>query len=312
MLRRMRRLLVALVLLFSVAAFGQSDNPLLDRAMQGDAAAQLKLAKAYQYGDGQRKDMHEALRWYLSAAAKGSAESAYILGTLNYNGDVLGDNVDQSTISAWAWFRAAAEEGDPQAVEALQRTEAELSAVKLMQAHEFAAAMFLRGEKVPANAEAAAKELDWLVQHESRQGTLLLGLLYLDGKGIPKDLDKARTLCEKAESLRTPGANWCLSRIFDENNDPKAAFDALKRDAEMGYPQAMLAIVDRYHDGAGTKADAVQSLAWAIRAADNGVPQAAEKREAIAAELSDRQKKEAQKRSEKLLPGDIRLRTPKK
>lgn len=41
------------------------------RAQQGDAEAQLKLARMYYHGEGVRQDYNEAARWYRKAADQG-------------------------------------------------------------------------------------------------------------------------------------------------------------------------------------------------------------------------------------------------
>ncbi len=298
---RFRSLLLSVfAIVIPSLTLAQSLDPDLDSAMKGDPAAQIRLAKAYQFGEGRPKDMRESVRWFQAAAAKGNAEAAYTLGTLAYNGNALGDNVAQSDISAWVWFKVAEEEGYPDAREAAQRSEADLPQFKLVDAHERLAVVFINGKVAPANQAAATRELEWLQAHESRQGTLLLAHIYLAGRGVPKDLDKAQALCEKVSKQGLSGGYYCLSLIYDEKGDAKSAFEALKKDAMLAYPQATLALIDRYHNGVGTAPDPVMALSWAIVAEQGRLVKGAEMRQKIASELTEKQQKEAAKRAEKL------------
>jgi uncharacterized protein len=292
--------LLTFALVVSTFALGHTDNRDLDAAIKGDSAAQLRLAKAYQFGEGQPRDIREALRWFQAAAAQGNSEAAYTMGVLAYNGKTLGDDVEQSDISAWVWFRVAQEEGYPDAAEAVLHSEDELSKIKLVGAHERLAALFINGKVAPANPSAAARELQWLEDNESSQGMLLLGRFYLEGSGVPKDIDKAQSLCEKAARQDLAGAQYCLSLVYDEKGDRKSAFEALKKDAAFGFPQATLALVGRYHEGVGTTADPVMALAWAITAERGRLIKGAELRQKISAELTVKQQKEAAKKAELL------------
>ena len=55
-----------------------------DRAEQGDADAQNKLAGAFLYGHGVRRDEAEAVRWWRKAADQGYAEARFSLGSAYY------------------------------------------------------------------------------------------------------------------------------------------------------------------------------------------------------------------------------------
>jgi TPR repeat protein len=298
---------VIILFAFCTLAVAQSNNPDLDGATQGDPAAQLRLAKAYHTGTGRPHDMREAIRWYYAAASKGSGEAAYNLGILAYNGDVLGDNIRQSDVQAWVWFDAAAVAGYPEAAEARDRIGADLIDAKLRQAHETAATLFLNGGRFPANPASAIKELEWINEHSASGGaTIFLANLYIDGQKIPKDLEKAKVLCEKAEKAHYVGANYCLGLIQSENGNATGGFNLIRKDAELAYPNAMLDLAKRYRDGNGTKSDPTAAYTWVLRCDAIRVQGCEELKQELASKLSDNEQKKAEKEAAKMkLPSGL-------
>ena len=89
------------------AGAGQLPAGLLERAEQGDAAAQNELGSRYYAGRGVERDDEAAARWIRLAAAQGYAPAQYNLGLLHFrNRGVAGDDAE-----AARWYRAAAEQG---------------------------------------------------------------------------------------------------------------------------------------------------------------------------------------------------------
>jgi hypothetical protein len=84
-------------------------EPYLQKAKQGDAAAQLKLAEKYASGDGLLyRDTEQALLWYRKAADQGNAKAQVDLGGLYY----IAEGVRFDRMEAARWFRKAAERGN--------------------------------------------------------------------------------------------------------------------------------------------------------------------------------------------------------
>ena len=79
------------VALFAPAApaFAQRDaaKATIERAQQGDAAAQFRLGEMYDLGQGVRQDYAEAVRWYRRAAEQGNARAQFALAEMIKNGD---------------------------------------------------------------------------------------------------------------------------------------------------------------------------------------------------------------------------------
>lgn len=78
------------------------DEALLDAAEQGDAAAQMKVALAYD----EAGDPAEAARWYALAAEQGVSEAQNNLGVMYKDGQ----GVNQDYAEAARWFMKAAEQ----------------------------------------------------------------------------------------------------------------------------------------------------------------------------------------------------------
>ena len=134
------------------------------RAVAGDASAQLELGLHYVTGTGIPPDEQAALRWIGKAAAQGSAAAQFELGsyyTLEPHQDYgraasllqqsalqgfspaqsslavlywAGKGVPQDRIEAYAWLGLAAEQGERDALEGQPSLQAELSDVELQQA----------------------------------------------------------------------------------------------------------------------------------------------------------------------------------
>jgi uncharacterized protein len=96
-----------------------SDNPTLSEkdietikslGEQGNAKAQHNLGAMYLNGQGVKKDVEKALRWFTKAAEQGLVVAQHNLGTLFLQG---ADPLPPDHIEAAHWFTKAAMQGDP-------------------------------------------------------------------------------------------------------------------------------------------------------------------------------------------------------
>ncbi|MGE4074885.1 MAG: tetratricopeptide repeat protein [Reyranella sp.] len=109
---------------------------------------------------------------------------------------------------------------------------------------------------------------------------LNLGILFLRGQGVARDLVQARAWLEKAAAGGDPLALYALGRAMDEGSDqvpadPVRAADLFRRAAEKGHMLAALRYGLALSEGTGLKRDPVTAQRWLILAQDNGVPEAA-------------------------------------
>ncbi|HEY6983578.1 tetratricopeptide repeat protein [Reyranella sp.] len=109
---------------------------------------------------------------------------------------------------------------------------------------------------------------------------LNLGILYLRGQGVPRDLVRARGWLEKAATSNDPYALYALARALERGEraaqpDPVRAADLYRRAAEKGHPLAALRYGLALADGEGVKQDAAGAQRWLLAAQKDGVPEAA-------------------------------------
>lgn len=103
--------LPALWLSLAQPSLGQSEPPgiraLSERALTGDAGAQLALGFAYDRGRGVGRNLAEAAKWYRLAAAQGLAQAQHNLGVMYAAGDGLALDAAQAV----GWYLLAARQG---------------------------------------------------------------------------------------------------------------------------------------------------------------------------------------------------------
>jgi TPR repeat protein len=145
-------------------------------AEQGDADAQQKLGDMYRSGKGLPRDNKEAIKWHTRAAEQGNAWSQFQLGAMYENGEGVPKNIKESI----RWHKKAAENN---------RWE---SAFILGMKYEFGDDGLLRNYKEAVKWYGIAASLD------DAESQLSLGVFYAYGKGVPKDLSKAKYWIKKA------------------------------------------------------------------------------------------------------------------
>lgn len=105
-----------------------------------------------------------------------------------------------------------------------------------------------------------------------------LGVLYLQGRGVPKDLGAARVWFERAAAQKLPGAMHNLGilylRGYGVSKDPALGARWLTQAAESGDREAQFFIGLLYYKGEGVAPDLAQARAWFTRAADQHLPAA--------------------------------------
>jgi TPR repeat protein len=175
-----------------------------ERAMAGGSIpAKVNLAVAYMYGLGVRKDPEFAVQLFRQAAEKGDGAAACFLGDAYY----FGVGVPKDIATAKHWFEAGAKKHDAQAEFSLAFLLLRQSdhneddrAIKLLRdsakagyvaaKHELALLLIRRSDPSSVPEEALEQ-----LQDASSQGfwksSVLLGVLYRDGRGLTKDPETA-------------------------------------------------------------------------------------------------------------------------
>lgn len=211
-------------------------------AEQGLPYAQYELAMLLRLGLGTPKDEKQATIWFREArkqfekaAAEGDAEAKYFLGLMYADGT----GVRQDHDKAGNWFRKAGEQGHLEAQK------------KLFLMHAFIPGFQLSPDEltklereIEEGERKAAKELRRLAALGSPIAQTQLGSNYLFGQGVPKDPGKGIALIQEAAEKNYSKALFLMSELY---------FGTFGDNEALGVPK-----------------DKVQSLKWAILAAEQG------------------------------------------
>jgi TPR repeat protein len=132
----------------------------------------------------------------------------------------------------------------------------------------------------PRNETLAAELFEKAATAGHQRAMINIGILYLRGQGVPRDLVQARAWLEKAAAKDDPYALYALGRAMERSDgpvlgDPVRAADLYRRAAEKGHPFAALRYGLALLDGAGVKKDPTAAQHWLIQAQRAGVPEAA-------------------------------------
>jgi TPR repeat protein len=105
-----------------------------------------------------------------------------------------------------------------------------------------------------------------------------LGLIYSDGKGVPKDYATAVEWLRKAANLDFAIAQHKLGRAYayglGVQRDPTEAMRWFLKAAAQGYAPAQCKIGEMYHFGKGVQKDDAQAMEWFRKAAAQGYERA--------------------------------------
>jgi len=105
-----------------------SINKLQTLAQQGQIDAQVKLAIAYEHGEGITKNPQKAVHWYCQAAVKGSSSAQVNLAWMLLNAR----GIQQDDALAVRWFKSAAKSGDKYAQQMLSRLDTHLQSKRIL------------------------------------------------------------------------------------------------------------------------------------------------------------------------------------
>ena len=188
----------------------------LDRATQGDAAAQTLLGELLSRGLGVKQDLAAAADWYRLAADNGDAEAQYALGRLYLEGQVL----EQDYAKAADYFEMAAEPGPrgrvarvrlpASAGQRVARSNALLAAAYLrraarlgdMDAQYALAGLYVEGVGVVADEALAARWFGEAARNGHVGAQVEYAIMLFNGRGVPKDEAVAARWFERGRHFR--------------------------------------------------------------------------------------------------------------
>jgi hypothetical protein len=195
-------------------------------AEKGDAMAQYLLGGAYYFGDEISVDNDKAFEWLEKSAEQNNSEAQYYLGIMNKNGDGILPNMVQS----FFWFKKSAEQGNAYAQYELatiydagigtfkDRRNAIYWYEKSVEQGNKEAEEYLKfminfvGEEQLPNDQKSIENCKLLAKKGNDMAQFYLGLLYLNGNGVEKDIKKTKYWI--SESLSR--GNSKAQEIWDE------------------------------------------------------------------------------------------------
>jgi len=264
-------------------------------AEQGDALSQANLGLSYEVGKGGlERDPSQAVVWYRKAADQGHAGAQGRLGAMYAEGQ---GGLPKDDTQAVIWLKKAAEQGDApsqanlglfyeqgrggnpkddaQAVNWYRKasdqgyTFAELSLAK----------HYATGRGTGKDQSLALKYFKSTASRGNAEAQNDLAFLLESGQGVTQDCKAALDLYGKSAAQGWGPAIFNLGSLYlwgvcGAANDPQAAFQHYKAEAEKGHSLAELMLAYLYDAGVGTERDEAQASAWYGKAAERGIPSA--------------------------------------
>jgi len=229
-------------------------------AEQGNSEAQDALGTKYLLGQGLEKNKEESVNWFGRSARAGNANAMYHLGVAYYNGDGVPINDSLS----YAWFRLAKEAGSPTAVGAVQKAESELKPGTITDGLEKIPEMYEKGGSLQENQTEAARWWSMAAAKGDHDAQVALAFKQMNGRGIPQDLVQARHLCTEAAKDDNARAEYCMGYLCQHglgvNQDAKKARNWYALAAGKGETQAIKALALMEAVGEGGKIDRVNAF----------------------------------------------------
>ena len=219
-------------------------------------------------------DFPKLLKENKPLAEQGDVDAGIIVGNLYYHG--LG--VPQDYGEAAQWYRKAAEGN-------------------------FGKSQWAKFEE-PLRTKAEGKYL-----RSKAEAQKLLGAMYQDGLGVPKDYAEAVKWYRKAAEQGDAPAQFELAELYKGVPGVRQDFAEVVRwyreAAEQGYRYAQLGLGARYEDGESVPQDFVKAHMWYNLAAERGLAFAAQVRDMLAARMTPSQIAEAQRLAREWKPSSI-------
>lgn len=103
-----------------------------------------------------------------------------------------------------------------------------------------------------------------------------LGVCYLNGFGVEKDVQKAIYWCEKSAKQEYAAAQYCLGTIYLEQQNYQEAMSWLTKASNQHYADAEYQMAVVYSNGLGVAKDSEKTYYWLTKAAMHGCKDARE------------------------------------
>jgi uncharacterized protein len=272
----------------------QSDNQAVKwyraAAEQGNATAQNDVGLMFRLGRGVEQDKMEAVKWYRKAAKQESPNALFNMGTAYYNGDGVG--IDD--VWAYAWFLLAQSFGNQPATDAVKRMKEGAAGRSQSAAFERIGDMYQKGDDLP---QSSSKAVDWYrkaAEDGEGRAQMKLASLLLQGQNATSNYGEVHRLCEKAASLKfSPGA-YCMGQLYEQGlgveRDISKAAKWFSEAANMGLAIAAFRVGEMYWKGEGLQQDRISAYEFIYLASTSDLPEARQERERLEKELTPKER----------------------
>ena len=228
-------------------------------ARQGHAPAMVALARLHGAEQGDAGNPQEAALWYRAAAEAGDVGAQFMLGTLY----ARGDGVPMFIPEAVKWFEKAAEQGHaaaqfnyatflsngtgvPRATRRPRPSRYEKAAGQqgMSGAQVRLAALMINDPSGTFGDPARAAELlTRAADADDVDGVASLGQLYLHGRGVEQDRDRAEALFRRAADRGHAPALVQLGQILSARSEAVEAARCFQNAAESGDPRGACSLL---------------------------------------------------------------------
>ena len=229
---------------------------LMFAVIEGDAKVHNNFGLMYANGDGVRKDVRKAVKWYRKAADQGLADAQFNLGVMYANGE----GVAKDEAEAVKWYRKAAEQGDAEAQFYLARcywvgtgvTKDEREAIKWY--------------RESAKSEEAVKWYREAAEQGDAPAQYILGVMYDKGSGVQKDSVEATRWYRKAAEQGVAEAQYSLALHYKIAGDDDEAVKWYRKAADQGLADAQYWLGWHYR----LRLNEREAVRWYRKAAEQG------------------------------------------
>lgn len=232
-----------------------SDRPadaLIQKAEQGDAAAQFELAAFYAAQEQPEGDLSLAAEWYRRAAEQEHAPAQVALAVLR-----IQEGGSAQTMEARRWLLKAVEQGDPVA-------------------HYHLGELYSGAGGYEPDPVKAVLWWRRAADRKVASAHFRLGEAYESGLGVDRDPDEAIAHYRNAANGGSNVARHRLGQIYDEGElvarDAGEAATWYRAAAEQGHAPAQAQLGFMYARGDGLPQRYDMALEWSQRAAEAGDP----------------------------------------
>ncbi len=222
------------------------------QAANNSAEAAYQLGMMYYNGELLQKDANAALYWLSKSAHMGYAPAQYQLGFM-YN-HALG--VSRNLAQAQHWYYKAIDKKFPAAAARMGD-------------------LYHNGDGVPRYSETAAKWYEIGAEQGDNYSQYMISIMYEFGRGVIQDICKSTSWYNVAETnklnfiaLTQVANNWEFGKGLPKNLDQATRW--YKRAAKLNYVPAKTALGDIYSDKNNEFVNATDAHKWYLSAADQG------------------------------------------